>query len=113
VQPKGKKDVAMKAKTGYLVLCVLGTVLPLSQLLPFVREHGFDGRLMIDQLFSTRMGAFFALDVLVSAITLVVLIRKEGRRVGLRHAWLPILATVCIGVSLGLPLFLYMRENQS
>ena len=100
----------MKVKTEYLVLCVLGALLPLSQLVPFVREHGFDARLMIEQLFSTRMGAFFAMDVLVSAIALIAFIRTEGKRIGFARAWIPIVATLCVGVSLGLPLFLYMRE---
>ena len=100
----------MSLKGRYLVLCILGTVAPLSQLVPFVREHGFDGRVMIAELFSTRMGAFFAMDVVVSAIALIVFVSAESRRIGMRREWLPILATLGVGVSLGLPLFLYMRE---
>lgn len=34
----------------------------------------------------------------------------EGRRAGVRHLWAPIAANLAVGVSLGLPLFLYMRE---
>jgi hypothetical protein len=37
----------MKPKTAYLWLCVLGTVLPYSQLLSFLREHGLDLRLFV------------------------------------------------------------------
>jgi len=103
----------MGLRTRYLALCVLGAVAPLSQLLPFVRDHGFDTRLMLAELFSTRMGAFFAMDVVVSAIALIVFVSAESRRLGLRRAWLPIAATLCVGVSLGLPLFLYMRERAS
>ena len=102
----------MKAKSEYLVLSVLGAVAPLSQFVPFVREHGFDARLMVQQLFSTRMGAFFAMDVIVSAIVLIAFVRMESKRIGLQRAWIPVLATLCVGVSLGLPLFLYMREGK-
>jgi Terpene cyclase DEP1 len=62
--------------------------------------------------FSTRAGAFFGLDVLVSAVVLITFIRREDRRRKMPLAWLPIAATCLIGVSCGLPLFLYLRERQ-
>jgi hypothetical protein len=39
-------------------------------------------------------------------------IRREGAAREMRHLWLPIAATCLIGVSCGLPLFLYLRERQ-
>jgi hypothetical protein len=100
----------MKPKSLYLVLCVAGTVLPYSQFVPFLREHGLDVGLFFEQLFSTWIGGFFGLDVIVSSVVLWVLVFTEGRRVGMRHLWAPIVANLAVGVSLGLPLFLYMRE---
>ncbi|MFL6500493.1 MAG: DUF2834 domain-containing protein [Candidatus Udaeobacter sp.] len=35
----------------------------------------------------------------------------ERAALGIRHLWLPIVATLAVGVSCGLPLFLYMRER--
>lgn len=102
----------MKPKHVYLVLCVLGTALPLSALLPFLREHGLDVRLFVEQLFSTRVGAFFGWDVIVSSLVLWTLVFVEGRRARLLNLWAPIVANLAIGVSLGLPLFLYMRERR-
>jgi uncharacterized protein DUF2834 len=102
----------MKLKSAYLLLCVAGAALPYSQLIPFVREHGLDLRLFVEQLFSTRIGAFFALDVIVSAIVLFVFVAAEGRRLGMRRVWAPVVATLAVGVSLGLPLFLYLRERR-
>ena len=100
----------MKPKTAYLALCVAGTVIPYTQFLPFVREHGLDLRLFVEQLFSTRIGAFFGLDVLVSSLVLWMFVRVDGRRDGVRPLWAPIVASLVVGVSLGLPLFLYLRE---
>jgi hypothetical protein len=100
----------MRPKTAYLWLCVAGIVLPYSQFLPFLRDHGLDPGLFVRELFSTRIGAFFGLDVAVSAIVLLVLVFVDGRRAGVRNLWAPIVATVAVGVSLGLPLFLYLRE---
>jgi hypothetical protein len=100
----------MKPKTVYLLLCIAGIVLPYSQFVPFVAEHGLDLKLFVEQLFSNRIGAFFGMDVIVSAIVLFVFVSVDGRRSGVRARWAPIAATLAVGVSFGLPLFLYMRE---
>lgn len=100
----------MKPKAIYLFLCVLGAALPYWQLIPFLREHGLNLRLFVDELFATRIGAFFGMDVIVSSLVLWVLVFVEGRRANMKHLWAPIAANFAIGVSLGLPLFLYLRE---
>jgi hypothetical protein len=53
-------------KTFYLACAIAGTIIPLSQLAPWLAEHGLDLKLLLLELFSTRIGAFFGLDVLVS-----------------------------------------------
>ena len=100
----------MRPKHLYLGLCVIGTVLPHSQFVPFLRDHGLNLGAFVAQLFATHVGAFFGWDVIVSSVVLWVLVAVEGRRAGLGHLWAPIAANVLVGVSLGLPLFLYMRE---
>ena len=100
----------MNAKTIYLALCVPGTVLPVSQLIPFLRDHGVDLQLMVAQLFANPISSFFGLDVIVTSVVLWVLVALEGRRAGVRHRWAPIAASLLVGVSLALPLFLYLRE---
>ena len=101
----------MTPKAIYLFLCIVGTVLPCAQFLPFLQEHGLDMRLFVDQMFANPVSGFFALDVVVSSVVLWVLVAVEGRRVKARYLWAPIAANLAVGVSLGLPLFLYMREN--
>lgn len=100
----------MSPKHLYLLLCVAGTVLPYSQFLPFLRQHGLDLRLFFEQLFASHISGFFAWDVIVSSLVLWTLVWFEGRRAGVKHLWAPIVANLAVGVSLGLPLFLYMRE---
>ena len=95
----------------YLFLCVLGAVLPYSQFTPWVLEHGLNIELLIRQLFANKISAFFGLDVLVSAVVLVKFVRVEGKRLGMRLLLLPIAGLLAVGVSLGLPLFLYLRER--
>ena len=100
----------MRLRHVYLVLCVVGALLPYSQLIPWFLEHGLDLSLFLDQLFANRIGGFFGLDVIVSSFVLWVFVFSEGRRIGMRHLWLPVLASLVVGVSLGLPLFLYMQQ---
>ena len=102
----------MKPKVLYLILCVVGTLLPYSQLVPFLWAHGLDLRLIFEQLFSNKIGGFFGLDVIVTSVVLWVLVFVDGRRAGMKNLWAPIAASLTVGVSLGLPLFLYMRERQ-
>ena len=100
----------MTLRTLYLVLAVIGTVLPYSAFVPFLQEHGLDVQLFVEQLFANRISAFFGWDVIVSSVVLWLFVIIEGRRLSLRHLWVPIAGSLAVGVSLGLPLFLYMRE---
>jgi hypothetical protein len=96
----------------YLIAFVLGTVLPLSQLAPFLTEHGLDVPLLFKQLFQTHASAFFGLDVIVSSLVLWVFVFQEGRRLRMKNLWLYILCNLIVGVSSALPLFLFFRERR-
>ena len=100
----------MRLRHVYLIFCVLGFALPYSQFVPWLLEHGLDSSLFTRDLFANRIGAFFGMDMVVSAIVLCVFAVREGRRLGMRGLWLPVVAVFAVGVSLGLPLFLYLRQ---
>lgn len=103
----------MRLKHVYLMLCALGAVLPYWQLAPWLTEHGLDLPLFFREIFETRVGAFFGMDVFVSAAALMVFAAGERRRVGARAVWPAALAVLAVGVSLGLPLLLYLRERRT
>ena len=94
----------------YSILCVIGTILPLSQFGPWLLEHGLAVPLLIHQAFATPVSGFAWMDVLVSAVVVLIFVVVEGRRLRMRLLWLPFLAMFTVGVSLALPLFLLMRE---
>ena len=85
--------------------------MPYSRFIPWLLQHGLDMDLFMRELFATRIGAFFAFDVVVSALALFVFVFTERTVARVRHIWLPVVATLVVGVSLGLPLFLYMRQR--
>ena len=95
----------------YSVLAVIGAALPLSQFIPWLGDNGFDIPALLAELFSTRIGAFFGWDVIVSALVLLFFIVVEGRRQEMRRLWIAIMCTLSVGVSFGLPVFLAMREH--
>jgi len=100
----------MKPKTLYLALCLAGVLLPYWQFFPWAMQHGLNLPLFARELFANRIGAFFGMDVVVSAVTLLAFTRIETTRLGIRKRWLVLVAVLTVGVSLGLPLFLYLRE---
>jgi hypothetical protein len=85
-------------------------LLPYWQFVPWFLDYGLDLPLFFRQLFANRIGGFFGLDVIVATFVLWVFVFAEGGRLGMRRLWLPVVGSLLVGVSLGLPLFLYMRQ---
>ena len=94
----------------FLIIAIIGTVLPLRSFGLFLQEHGFNVQELINQLFANHISAFFGWDVIISAIAVIGLVVLEGKRLQMKHLWIYILCNLSVGVSLALPLFLYARE---
>lgn len=95
----------------YLLAAILGAILPLSQLIPFLTTHGLDLKLFFTFLFSNGVSGFFGMDVIVSSFVLWMFVFSEGRRLRMRHLWVYVVCNLAVGVSLALPLFLLFRER--
>ena len=104
------REATMKPRQLYLSLCVLGLVVPNSLLFPWVVAHGPNPQRFVRDLFANGVSSFFGTDVVLSALALATFVLIEGRRIGLTRRWVPLVATCVVGVSLGLPLFLYQRQ---
>ena len=102
----------MTKATLYLLLCILGTLLPLSAFLPWVLTNGLDFVLFFQLLFANPISTFFALDVMVAAVVVIVLVFNKQKAQPVAFAWLAIVSTLCVGVSCGLPLYLYLCERK-
>lgn len=96
----------------YLIFCILGTILPYSQFIPFLLNHGLDFQLFFEQLFINRISSFFAIDLIVTSIILWVFVFVEGRKLEMKNLWIYIVSNLLVGISLALPLFLLMRERK-
>lgn len=98
-------------KAAYLLLCTCGVLLPYAAFGPWLIQHGFALHLLAQQAVWSPVAAFAWADVLVSAAALLLFIFHEQRVRPIKNAWLPVLGLLCVGVSLALPLYLYLRER--
>ena len=80
----------MKLRYLYLVLALIGLILPYSQFLPWIMDHhGLNISLFVHDMFANQISAFFTIDVIVSAIVLIVFILDEGQRLGIEPCGCP------------------------
>ncbi|MEF1311688.1 DUF2834 domain-containing protein [Vibrio mytili] len=97
----------------YLVLSVLGILLPYGAFVPWLAVNGVDIRLLFSEAVANPISIFAWLDVLVAAIALLGFIVVDGQRYKVKYRYFAVLGTLLVGVSFGLPLYLYFKEKQS
>lgn len=106
----------MNLRNFYLLLCIVGTVLPYTQFVPWFFERGINLDLFFAELFSTRISSFFAIDLFVTAAVLMTFVIAESWRLKLKPLFpvvgAVLLALFTVGVSLAFPLFLYLRQRK-
>lgn len=92
----------------YLGFAVLGLFIPYSQFVPYIIEKGLNIMQIIMEISGSRIAVFGWLDVLISSVVLIVMILEDKDNI--RKWWLPVIATFTVGVSCGLPLFMYLKD---
>lgn len=93
-------------KRVYLGLAAIGLVLPYSQFIPFLMENGVNTSLIINEITAYRLSAFAWLDVVITAVVVIVAVFEEK----IDFWWIPVAASLLVGPSCGLPLYLFLRE---
>ena len=99
-------------KTLYLVLAILGAVIPYYFFASFLLVYSFDFQLFFQQLLANNVAKFFVMDLIIATIVFWIFVIREARRVNLNNSWLFIIFTLVIGLSFAFPLFLYFRERK-
>ncbi|MEH7353832.1 DUF2834 domain-containing protein [Neobacillus drentensis] len=95
----------------YISFGIIGTVFPYYFFIQFLRENGFDLRLLGDLLFTNSISTFFAVDFLISCIVFSVFMFNESRKYNIKEKWICLITLFTVGLSLALPLFLFFRES--
>jgi len=102
----------MTKKTIFLSLAILGFVAPYFFFLQVPPESALDLSALIQPLFANNFMKGVGMDLMVSVIVFWVFVVIEANRIQMKSPWLYLLATLLVGLSFALPLFLYFRERQ-
>jgi hypothetical protein len=97
----------------YLALAIAGTVLPMYYFVSWFQEFGWSLSAMIDAWYVNDATHGLVWDLTIAAIALTVWILAEAVT---RRDWLSLVAVPCtfaIGISCGLPLYLFLRSRPS
>jgi len=97
----------------YLVLAVLGAVLPWQANIEFMQTHGatgFDIQQFINDANINAASRSLSRDLLIGATAISIWIVTEGRRLQVKRWWIALIASFSISFACGAPLFLFLRE---
>ena len=95
----------------WLALAIWGTIHPMSYFLQWFNENGYNLMAMVDAWHVNAASSGLVWDLTIAAATLTVWVLVEAIQ---QRRWLGLLAipaTFCIGVSCGLPLYLFLRSG--
>ncbi|WP_299674332.1 DUF2834 domain-containing protein [uncultured Roseobacter sp.] len=95
----------------WLVLAIWGTIHPMSYFLQWFNENGYNLMAMVDAWHANAATSGLVWDLTVAAVTLTIWVIVECVQKRLWLGLLAIPATFGIGVSCGLPLYLYLRSR--
>lgn len=101
----------MTIRNFYLAMAVVGTVVPWVLFGSFFMQNGPDIPLFLQSLFVNGAAGGFSVDVLVSILVFWVWSWRDARKNGVARWWLVLPASCLVGLSLSLPLYLYLREQ--
>ena len=96
----------------YLLLAILGAVLPTLANVEFAKSYGpaFDIQLFIELANNNPASQSLSRDLFIGSTAVFVWIISESKRLDMKHLWIVILTTFTIAFAFSAPLFLYLRE---
>jgi hypothetical protein len=96
----------------YLLLAVPGFIVPWLFLAGFLAQGEVTVSLFFLSIFANQVSGAVAADLLISAFIFFLFVYLEGRRLGMQRLWIYPVLTLGVGLSFGMPLFLYFRERR-
>ncbi len=97
-------------KNIYLLLAIVGTIVPYVFFANFMFEQGNDLTEFVRQLFATSPASGFTSDLLITSTAFWIWSFREARSKRMRNWWLYVVLNLTVGLSCAFPLFLYFRQ---
>ena len=96
----------------YLLLAILGAVLPTLANIEFAKTYGpaFDIQLFIELANNNPASQSLSRDLFIGSTAVLVWIISESKRLEMKNLWIVIFTTFTIAFAFSAPLFLYLRE---
>ena len=102
----------MTKKNIFLILAILGFIAPYFFFVQVPPESALDIPALIGPLLANNFMKGVGMDLTVSVITFWTFAFMEANRLQMKNPWVYLLATLLVGLSFALPLFLFFRERR-
>jgi hypothetical protein len=97
----------------FLALAIWGAIHPMYYFVTWFNANGWDIMAMVDAWHVNTATSGLVWDLTVAAVTLTIWVIVESIKDRRWIGFIAIPATFCIGVSCGLPLYLFLRSKPS
>jgi hypothetical protein len=92
-------------------MMVIGTLVPWVFFLAFIAENGVDINAFIAALFSNGAASGFTVDLLLTSVVFWAWSFVDSQKYQIAHWWVIPISTLFVGLSLALPLYLWLRHR--
>ena len=108
------KDNKQKLSYLYLILSILGAILPMMANFDFAMEYGnsFDIKNFISLANANPAAQSISRDLLVGASAVFIWIVNESKKLSIKNMWIVYVGTFLIAFAFSAPFFLFLRERR-
>tara|TARA_Y100000589_G_scaffold143703_1_gene137164 strand:- start:1443 stop:1811 length:369 start_codon:yes stop_codon:yes gene_type:complete len=98
----------------YLILAILGAILPMISNFHFAYEYGFafDIKKFIELANENPAAESISRDLFISASAVFIWIVNESKKLKVKNMWIIYLGTFLIAFAFSAPFFLFLRERR-
>jgi putative Ca2+/H+ antiporter (TMEM165/GDT1 family) len=101
-----------RREAAFLALAAIGFLVPNTMVVAFLAEHGLDLGAYFGAWTQSLPAAQLAADLGIAFLAFALWAAWEGRRLEMRSWWVPVPASLLVGLCFALPLFLFLRERK-